>query len=141
MRRELKYGMISIFDYFYLKNSKKESRHIAEVHSPLNSFGYWTLNKYYYYYYYYLEVLCKLILIIYRFTVSYEEEEEKDHTMLNLYYIFIPFLFVHFVLFSASTMCIYRDHCVYHYTSTELIPLYWILDFKSILLLCMNMML
>ena len=23
-------------------------------HSPLNSFGYWTLNKYYYYYYYYL---------------------------------------------------------------------------------------
>ena len=24
-----------------------------EVHSPLNSFGYWTLNKYYYYYYYY----------------------------------------------------------------------------------------
>ena len=22
-----------------------------EVHSPLNSFGYWTLNKYYYYYY------------------------------------------------------------------------------------------
>ena len=22
------------------------------VHSPLNSFGYWTLNKYYYYYYY-----------------------------------------------------------------------------------------
>ena len=21
-----------------------------EVHSPLNSFGYWTLNKYYYYY-------------------------------------------------------------------------------------------
>ena len=26
-----------------------------EVHSPLNSFGYWTLNKYYYYYYYYLK--------------------------------------------------------------------------------------
>ena len=24
-----------------------------QVHSPLNSFGYWTLNKYYYYYYYY----------------------------------------------------------------------------------------
>ena len=23
------------------------------LHSPLNSFGYWTLNKYYYYYYYY----------------------------------------------------------------------------------------
>ena len=23
------------------------------MHSPLNSFGYWTLNKYYYYYYYY----------------------------------------------------------------------------------------
>ena len=22
------------------------------MHSPLNSFGYWTLNKYYYYYYY-----------------------------------------------------------------------------------------
>ena len=22
------------------------------LHSPLNSFGYWTLNKYYYYYYY-----------------------------------------------------------------------------------------
>ena len=26
------------------------------VHSPLNSFGYWTLNKYYYYYYYYNRV-------------------------------------------------------------------------------------
>ena len=29
-----------------------------EVHSPLNSFGYWTLNKYYYYYYYILACVC-----------------------------------------------------------------------------------
>ena len=27
--------------------------YLYHVHSPLNSFGYWTLNKYYYYYYYY----------------------------------------------------------------------------------------
>ena len=30
----------------------------AQVHSPLNSFGYWTLNKYYYYYYYYYLARC-----------------------------------------------------------------------------------
>ena len=27
------------------------------MHSPLNSFGYWTLNKYYYYYYYILKII------------------------------------------------------------------------------------
>ena len=31
---------------------------------PLNSFGYWTLNKYYYYYYYYLLLLLFIIIII-----------------------------------------------------------------------------
>ena len=31
------------------------------MHSPLNSFGYWTLNKYYYYYYSNLSFLSKLI--------------------------------------------------------------------------------
>ena len=35
---------------------------IIYLHSPLNSFGYWTLNKYYYYYYYVIVMLC-LILI------------------------------------------------------------------------------
>ena len=28
------------------------------MHSPLNSFGYWTLNKYYYYYYYVCFYVC-----------------------------------------------------------------------------------
>ena len=31
------------------------------MHSPLNSFGYWTLNKYYYYYYYYWTGVCLLL--------------------------------------------------------------------------------
>ena len=36
--------------------NKLDEHKLDEVHSPLNSFGYWTLNKYYYYYYYYERV-------------------------------------------------------------------------------------
>ena len=35
------------------------------VFSPLNFFGYWTLNKYYYYYYYHYTIIMFLIYILY----------------------------------------------------------------------------
>ena len=40
-----------------LKNIIRVTGHWSLVHSPLNSFGYWTLNKYYYYYYYYYYII------------------------------------------------------------------------------------
>ena len=49
--------------------------------------------------------------------------------------------FICFVLYdiSVSTVCIYRDYCVYHYKSTELLSLLYtldiLMDFKSIFLL------
>ena len=36
----------------YRNHNEYHLKHYTKVHSPLNSFGYWTLNKYYYYYYY-----------------------------------------------------------------------------------------
>ena len=41
---------IDFINYIYIK--WKSCGSIINL-SPLNSFGYWTLNKYYYYYYYY----------------------------------------------------------------------------------------
>ena len=37
-----------------LSSLSEETQLRYPLSSPLNSFGYWTLNKYYYYYYYYL---------------------------------------------------------------------------------------
>ena len=44
--------------------------------------------------------------------------------ILNFYYYFQYFFILYEI--SVSTMCIYRDYCVYHFKSTEHVPLYWI---------------
>ena len=60
------------------------------MHSPLNSFGYWTLNKYYYYYYY--------IYIYYQFIVRF---------LIWLDFLFITFTFLlHLLLSWTSSLSI-----------------------------------
>ena len=40
--------------------------------------------------------------------------------LIGLLAVFLYYLYD----ISVSTMCIYRDYCVYHYKSTELVSLY-----------------
>ena len=56
------------------------------MHSPLNSFGYWTLNKYYYYYYYsydYNEVLSMIFLCCIYNQVKHHIIEGNPNTDLS----------------------------------------------------------
>ena len=52
------------------------------MHSPLNSFGYWTLNKYYYYYYYYVISLSDFAYYVF-------EQEPAVAMHLALWYVLL----------------------------------------------------
>ena len=62
------------------------------MYSPLNLFGYWTLNKHYYYYYYYINALRNITIAdtsIYRGKKVYHEEERENFlycTEINIIY-------------------------------------------------------
>ena len=51
-------------------------------------------------------------------------KKSQDTSLFKVLCKLILLIYILFYDISVSTMCIYRDYCVYHYTSTELVSLY-----------------